>query len=58
MDRVKKIEQAISMLRPCLNVINYGKVYKFMPWEELTFEKRCEYVKKQLEKIQEILRDI
>lgn len=57
-NRVKTIEIALIDLQQCLNVLNYGKIYKFLPWEPMEYEQRCEYVKKKLEQIQDSLRTL
>ena len=57
-NRVKTIEIALIDLQQCLNVLNYGKIYKFLPWEPMEYEQRCEYVKKKLEQIQDSSRTL
>ncbi|MBO7693799.1 MAG: hypothetical protein J6T10_14355 [Methanobrevibacter sp.] len=57
-NRVKTIEIALIDLQQCLNVLNYGKIYKFLPGEPMPYEERCEYVKKKLEQIQDNLRTL
>ena len=57
-ERIKNIEQAIELLKPCISVIKEWKPYKFSNEEPMDYEKRCERVKKVLEKVETIINNI
>lgn len=58
MNDIEKIEDAIQVLRICLNVLQEWKEHPFQQWDEMDFEKRCEYIQEKVEGLQKVFQTI
>ena len=58
MERTKKIELCISLLKPALSMIRTGRPYQFMDAEPLNMEARLDWVEQRIKRVMEELLNI